>query len=76
MKLLCIKEDYVRFGRTVVSLNRIYDGDVYSDDFKNYWEVRPENDSGIAWIFSKDILMPLTEYRNNQIESIINGEEN
>ena len=71
MKLLCVKEDYARFGRTVVSMDQIYDGDIYSNDFQNYWEVRIQNDSGIAWVFSRDILMPLSEWRSNQIDDIL-----
>lgn len=79
MKLICIKEDDRRFGYKVLNLNEIYDGyihDPYTD--MNYWVINGINMRGEQsyFVFSKETLMPLSEYRQQQILSVINEEDN
>ena len=83
MKLLCVREDNKRFGLKILSLGEIYDGEIYSHNIEDYYEISPNKnndkyilDLGGSWVFSRDLLVPLAEYREQQIESIINGEEN
>ena len=81
MKLVCIKEENNRHTMKL-KLNSIYDGEIvhnryiYLDNDYYYWGIfLIRNLVEKTWVFSKTTFMPLSEWREQQLNEILNGEE-
>ena len=84
IKLLCLCDCYVetRYGlKKLHSEGEIYEGKIYEGEIYDpnneiyYWIISKLDSKGISegFCFSKEKFIPLSEYREQQMLSVLNG---
>ena len=74
MKLICINNQVDRHYTHNLILGEFYEGEIYDkDEYHSYWRISKLDSKGIneGWLYSKDVFITLSEWREQQILSVI-----
>lgn len=81
MKLICINNQIDRHysPQPHPIIGEVYEGEIYDKELSNYyWIIYKLDSKGLneGWAYPKDIFITLSEWREQQILSVINEEDN